>query len=219
MQLTERSTWVEEPPAWPPRWTATVVGGSLAVIYFIDRGSGTAPVQHLYYLPIILAGTRFLTSGGVVVAFMAVVLYHLANPRLLSGAYAEADLVQIVLFFAVGVVTARLARDKRRLQTLATTDDLTGLRNLRAFEAGLATLVSTAVRTGGHVSLLVLDVDNLKALQPVVGRRVELQVRRHLARAACGDRESEKRAPHAARSTRARLSRAGRPGPSYTRAE
>ena len=169
MQLTERSAWIEQPPAWPSRWTATVVGGLLAVIYFIDRGSGTAPVQHLYYLPIILAGTRFLTRGGVVVAFMAVVLYHLANPRLLSGAYAEADLVQIALFFAVGVVTARLARDKRRLQELATTDDLTGLRNLRAFEAGLATLVSTAARTGGHVSLLVLDVDNLKALNDRYG--------------------------------------------------
>ena len=57
---------------------------------------------------------------------------------------AESDVVQIALFIAVGVVTARLVNDADRLRRLATTDDSTGLHNLRSFEARLAKLLCAA---------------------------------------------------------------------------
>ena len=56
------------------------------------------------------------------------VLYHAGNPRLLTFAYAESDIVQIALFLAIGIVPARLADDARRLRHMAETDDLTGER-------------------------------------------------------------------------------------------
>ena len=43
----------------------------------LDYDTGTAPIQHLYYLPIILAALIFDYWGGLVCAFAALVSYHL----------------------------------------------------------------------------------------------------------------------------------------------
>ena len=75
----------------------------------------------------------------------------------------------MALFIAVGLVTARLAQNAQRLRALATTDDLTGLHNLRSFEAHLAPMVRTARIAATPVSLLVLDVDRLKSLNDRYG--------------------------------------------------
>jgi diguanylate cyclase (GGDEF)-like protein len=139
------------------------------VIFFIDRGTGTAPLQHLYYLPIILAGTRFMMRGGIVAALAAVTLYHVANPHLLSGHYGESDAVQVALFLAVGIVTARIASDNHRLHQLARTDDLTGLHNLRSFEACLVRMVRAIDQSRSSLALLVADLDHLKSLNDQYG--------------------------------------------------
>jgi diguanylate cyclase (GGDEF)-like protein len=72
--------------------------------------------------------------------------------------------VQIALFIAVGVITAKLNGNARRLRTLAMTDDLTGLHNLRSFEARLGAIIHASRHSGTPVSLLVLDLDRLKSL-------------------------------------------------------
>ncbi len=69
--------------------------------------TGSAPFQHLYYIPIVFAAITVPPYGGAVAAVVAVMLYHAGNPRLLTFMYAEADVVQIALFLAI--VTARLA--------------------------------------------------------------------------------------------------------------
>jgi diguanylate cyclase (GGDEF)-like protein len=81
----------------------------------------------------------------------------------------EPDIVQIVLFFTVGLVAAKLANDANRLRVLSITDDLTGLHNLRSFESHLANLVSQAKKDGSNLSVLVLDVDRLKSLNDRYG--------------------------------------------------
>jgi hypothetical protein len=65
MRLTTGTVRFALPVARSPRWAAAVIIGMLLVIFLIDRRTGTAPVQHLYYLPIILAGTRFTLRGGI----------------------------------------------------------------------------------------------------------------------------------------------------------
>ncbi len=148
---------------------AALIIGALLAIFALDRTTGSAPLQHLYYLPIILAGVSFMLPGGLVAALAAIVLYHVANPHLLTFQYGESDLVQIGLFLAVGVITAKLTRNANDLRRLALTDDLTGLHNLRSFEASLATLVRAARHTHTRLTLLVLDVDHLKSLNDVYG--------------------------------------------------
>src|SRR3954449_8136278 len=120
-----------------PLWVVATVAATLLATFLLDRNTDAAPVQHLYYLPIIIAASRLRWGGGVVTSVIAILLYHLANSALLTFAYRETDLVQIALFIAVGVVTARLTENARRLHVLAMTDDLTGLHNLRSFEGRL----------------------------------------------------------------------------------
>jgi diguanylate cyclase (GGDEF)-like protein len=152
-----------------PRATTALAGVALLLVFVLDRATGVAPVQHLYYVPIMLTGFRFKMRGGVLAALVSILLYHLANPHLLTFRYGEQDLVQIALFVTVGVVTAKLALDADRLRQLALTDDLTGLHNLRSFEGHLATIVHASRREQVPMALLVLDVDRLKSLNDKYG--------------------------------------------------
>jgi diguanylate cyclase (GGDEF)-like protein len=164
MHLTVRDTPFTVPVRWSPLLVVTLTGGALLAVFVLDRASGAAPFQHLYYLPIILAAMRFRVRGGAFAALVAIVLYHAANPHLFTLAYEESDLVQIVLFLATGAVAGQLTRDAERLHRLAMTDDLTGLHNLRSFEGWLASMVHEARRTGAPLAMLVLDLDRLKSL-------------------------------------------------------
>jgi diguanylate cyclase (GGDEF)-like protein len=142
---------------------------SLALVFWLDWITGSAPLQHLYYLPIIFASLRIGALAGFGVSVSAIVLYHVANPTIIEAGYSQSDIVQILLFVVVGLVTARLSSDARRLHKLATTDDLTGLHNLRSFEARLAELVWTSESAAKPLSMLVLDVDRLKSINDVHG--------------------------------------------------
>ena len=88
-----------------------------------------------------------------------------ANGHLRAFAYGgESDYLQITLFLTVGVVAARLAGDRREMRRLALTDDLTGLHNLRSFESHLIAILGEAQTHRRALSMLVLDVDGLKAI-------------------------------------------------------
>jgi diguanylate cyclase (GGDEF)-like protein len=62
-----------------------------------------------------------------------------------------------------------MRRDADHLHRLAMTDDLTGLHNLRSFEARLITMVREARRTHATLAVLVLDLDRLKSLNDQYG--------------------------------------------------
>jgi diguanylate cyclase (GGDEF)-like protein len=169
MKLTPASDRFVLPAHYAPARVAAVVTATMLAVFALDRITGAAPVQHLYYLPVILAGVRFQLRGALIGGLSAIVLYHLANPHLLTIRYGESDLLQIVLFLAVGVIAARMSRDASRLRVLAATDDLTGLHNLRSFEGHLARMVRAARERRTRLALLVLDVDHLKALNDRYG--------------------------------------------------
>ena len=149
MHLTTTVPEFNRTPLYSARLATAAIVCGLAAVFALDRGTGSTPVQHLYYLPIILAG-----SGRV---------------KISRAAYAESDVVQIVLFLLVGLGTAKLTRDANRLRRLAATDDLTGLHNLRSFEAQLVGLVRESREQRMPIAMLVLDVDRLKSLNDVHG--------------------------------------------------
>ncbi len=144
-------------------------GGAIAatcsLIFALDRVTGAAPVQHLYYLPIIFAAVRFGGGGGLSAALLSIVFYHLANSIGWTLHYQESDILQMAVFVAVGVTAGRLVNDSRRFRQLAMTDDLTGLHNLRSFETRLKSMVLAAREKAAPLSLLVLDLDNLEIAQ------------------------------------------------------
>jgi diguanylate cyclase (GGDEF)-like protein len=138
--------------------------GAMAIVFWLDRWTSLPAVQHLYYFPIVFAAIALGMTGGLGAASAAILLYHFANPRVLTLRYAEADFLQMGVFLAVGIVAARLAEDSRRVRHLAMTDDLTGLHNLRSFELELNRIVREALLKRQSVALMVLDVDRLKGL-------------------------------------------------------
>ena len=170
MQITSRTILHNGARSSKKFYCLALIATALILIALLDRVTGDVPFQHLFYLPIILAATEFGFSGGLITSLFAVLLYHLSNPRLLSlQGFRQGDVVQIILFFTVGLVAAKLADDANRLRLLSLTDDLTGLHNLRSFESHLERLVSQAKKDGSALSILVLDLDRLKSLNDKYG--------------------------------------------------
>jgi diguanylate cyclase (GGDEF)-like protein len=173
---------ITDAPLISSAWAAPVIAASLLAIFALDATTYQAPVQHLYYLPIVLAGMTFRWRGGVASALAAIVLYHIANPHPLTWRAEQPDLLQIAVFIAAGILSAKLAEDTRRLRRMALTDDLTGLHNLRSFEAQLQMMVSAARETGKPLSLMVLDLDRLKSLNDEHGHLAGAEAVRFVGR-------------------------------------
>jgi diguanylate cyclase (GGDEF)-like protein len=171
MRVTTIATLDHRPTSSRRAFFLMLIAIAVSLIALLDRATGDAPFQHLYYIPIIFGAIEFGFVGGLVVSFVSVLLYHFANPGLMLRIheFRQADIVQVILFFVVGLVAAKLANDAKRLRLLSITDDLTGLHNLRSFESHLATFVSRAKKDGSMLSVLVLDVDRLKSLNDRYG--------------------------------------------------
>jgi diguanylate cyclase (GGDEF)-like protein len=152
------------------RWSTVVaIALSLPFIAWLDVVVKETPAQQLYYVPFALASVVLGWRGGLLTAGAAIVFYHVTDVLTVHGHYREPDIIQAGLFVAVGVVTARLVADSRRLRHLAMTDDLTGLHNLRSFEALLNAIISDTRVIGAPVSMLAIDVDRLKVLNDTYG--------------------------------------------------
>lgn len=70
---------------------------------------------------------------------------------------------------ALKVQQAELARTNRRLEAMATTDGLTGLYNLRAFQEFLDQQFHRAVRRELPLSIIILDIDWFKSFNDSFG--------------------------------------------------
>ena len=70
-----------------------------------------------------------------------------------------------------------------KLQSLALTDELTGLANRRAWELGLSREVARAAREGGHLCVAVLDFDHFKAFNDERGHQAGDDLLEQTARA------------------------------------
>jgi len=97
-----------------------------------------------------------------------IVLHMLATHEMaIAACHRTAKL--LVTEAASQVANAKLARANQRLAALATTDGLTGVVNRRGFDDSLGRAWSRAVRTGGHISLVIFDVDYFKRVNDISG--------------------------------------------------
>jgi len=79
------------------------------------------------------------------------------------------------------ITNARLEEANHQLQTLATTDAVTGLRNHRAFQERLVEEIMRAERYKTPLSLILLDVDQFKAYNDSYGHPAGDEVLRRIA--------------------------------------
>jgi diguanylate cyclase (GGDEF)-like protein len=80
-----------------------------------------------------------------------------------------------------GGLSADLERRMRHLERLATTDDLTGLKNRRYTWEFAAQILRLAGQTNGRVTLLVFDIDDFKHYNDVYGHVVGDEILREAA--------------------------------------
>ena len=156
---------------------------SLALFRAIDN-EDAAGVQHLDHEVIdpIFGVLEYMIHQQAQKA-SAQALKHSASLRehlaYASRAIAIAFTVGIALLVCFGLILVRFRRrldaaragEVARLAHIAITDPLTGLRNHRAFQEDLARELQRVGRTGEPLSLVLLDLDGLKAINDNLGHQ------------------------------------------------
>lgn len=86
-----------------------------------------------------------------------------------NRAFVAEEIELVADFAAVAALALDNARARSELELLATTDDLTGLPNRRRFQAELEREIAAANRYGSSLILLLLDLNNFKAINDTYG--------------------------------------------------
>ena len=113
----------------------------------------------------------------VVVLAVASVLAGVAQMAVVAAGGADRGEVALaalvpLLFLATAAAARRAAeREMRRLERAALTDELTGLANARAFGEDVRLDLARAARTGGPLTLAMIDLDGLKAVNDSLGHQ------------------------------------------------
>lgn len=135
----------------------------------------------LYLLVIIFSA---LTLGQMVTllefALITVVYFYLAQSTVEEGSFSVLHFTEMTMTFApyllVAYLTSLLAADLKNaregLEQLSYTDELTGLKNRRAFNVALEAEIKKAARYDREFSVLMLDADDLKPVNDRFGHGV-----------------------------------------------
>jgi diguanylate cyclase (GGDEF)-like protein len=155
-------------------------------------GRGASPMLNLYLLPVILSALtlgRLVTLLQVGVICLVYVALALATPGLqvLSLGYANAAVGELAPILLVGYLTATLAADvteaREHIEALAQTDPLTGVLNLRTFDAAWQRVHTAGEAAQAPYAVLMVDVDHLKNVNESFGHAAGDSVLTLVARA------------------------------------
>ena len=110
--------------------------------------------------------------GGVSVIIPAAELQSKMNTnrtQIIVDAAITISILLAILYFFTWKLVARLDDIQKRLQHLAVTDELTGLKNRRYIMEQLEGEYQRAVRTGTALSLILIDIDHFKKVNDTYG--------------------------------------------------
>ena len=166
------------------RWKLAVE--TWAMIIFItwcayNTGGIDSPLLNLYILVIIVSS---LTLGKIITflefLLITVVYFLLGQAVYSTNTFTFVDFGEVMYLFTpillVGYITTLLAADvyyaREELMQLSETDELTGLKNRRAFNKELSMEVKKAIRYQRPFAFMMLDADNLKIVNDQHGHEV-----------------------------------------------
>ncbi len=141
-------------------------------------GRSASPMLNLYLLPVILSA---LTLGRLTTMLQVAVIgaIHLAlalaapGVQVLSLAYASVAVGELSPILLVAYLTATLAADvteaREHIETLAQTDPLTGVLNLRTFNGAWQRVHAASEPAQTPYAVLMIDVDHLKNVNETFG--------------------------------------------------
>jgi len=144
-------------------------------------GSAQLPRRLLYAA----CGTLLSVGAPVGLLLIRLSLYRSVSPARIGAelatdvlTYAYISLSTAAVFTLFGYV---LGRQADRLAQLAVTDGLTGLQNARALQERLRREVTRSARYRQPLSLLLIDLDGLKAINDRLGHDAGSRALRHVA--------------------------------------
>ncbi|WP_256250693.1 GGDEF domain-containing protein [Nitrosomonas sp. Nm51] len=88
----------------------------------------------------------------------------------------SATLLSLMFFFIIIWLSKKISHLENDLRTLALTDEMTGLYNLRAFSILGKQAFSESLRNGTMLSLLYFDLDGLKRINDTQGHQIGSEV-------------------------------------------
>jgi diguanylate cyclase (GGDEF)-like protein len=149
------------------------------------------PLLNIYLLPVITAALTLgkLTTLGMVGLIAACYIYlggasaaELASLRFIAGFVAQLAPVLLVAYITT-MFSADIRYGLQRAKLLSETDELTGMFNTRGFAIAANRLFAQAMRHNRATSVLMIDSDNLKAVNDGYGHEAGNRLLRHLATA------------------------------------
>jgi diguanylate cyclase (GGDEF)-like protein len=164
----------------------------IAFISYIlwNTGKIGSPLLSLYLLVIITAGSTL----GEVVAFLEVGLISTIcillsfTPSMLSTitlAQLSGPFIQMFPFWLTAYVTIKLSKEnagaKKKIEQLSQTDHLTGLYNMRIFMILMEQEIMRAHRFSHFFTVMIIDADNLKAVNDRYGHLAGDRLIKHFA--------------------------------------
>ena len=141
-------------------------------------GKLASPLVNAYLLVIITSALALgklttMLEMALIAACFVLLGENSAVGELLSLAYVGGLVAQLAPMLLVAYVTTMFSADIRfglnRASLMAETDDLTGIYNMRGFTIMVDRVVGQAVRHNRPFSLLMIDSDNLKAVNDLHG--------------------------------------------------
>ncbi len=165
----------------PKEWKITLHtwGMILYISYVIwKNGEIDSPLFNLYLLPIIASAitlSRMITllETGLIAVSILYIHSAVSSDSFWTLATSSEFLMRFFPFLLVAYIITMLASDIQkgfnRLKVSAETDELTKLFNRRALNQLSAKLFKHAIRHKSTVSLIMIDVDNLKFVNDKYG--------------------------------------------------
>lgn len=154
-------------------------------------GGLASPLLNTYLLPVITAALALAKITTLIeVALIAACQVYLGGSfspdKLLSLPFVGGFAAQIAPVLLVAYIVTMFSADIRyglnRAKLLSETDELTGLLNMRGFSIVANRLFGQALRYKRAVSVLMIDSDNLKAVNDSYGHEAGNRLLRQLTR-------------------------------------
>jgi diguanylate cyclase (GGDEF)-like protein len=176
------------------RWKIAIESwGMIAFITWVLwlTGGLSSPLLNLYLLPVITAALTLGKATTLIeVALIASCLLFLGEnlhvDRILSMAFVGEFIAQLAPVLLVAYIVTMFSSDIRygmsRAKLLSETDELTDLLNMRGFAIAASRLFGQAQRYARPASVLMIDSDNLKAVNDTHGHEAGNRLLQRLAR-------------------------------------
>lgn len=175
--LFQYVNFFKEPKEW--KITLHTWGMILYISYVIwQNGEIDSPLFNLYLLPIIASAitlSRMITllETGLIAASILYIHSTVSSDNFWTLATSSEFLMRFFPFLLVAYIITMLSSDIQkgfnRLKVSAETDELTTLFNRRALYQIASKLFKYAIRHKSTVSLIMIDVDNLKVVNDKYG--------------------------------------------------